>query len=584
MELDQILFKRFINFYKKATAKKDPELEKRTVFLSHLIQRLTILSRALTGIPIEIYTAEQEGGLKGRFFFLPASMSFFPTLDMNINYYVFRIFYLSVQYQLTLNNENDKDLNLSAARQLAKTQSESILRKLFDEYPALKPIHQQMLEVLNLNEDQPELYWLYGKWMKLTGQDWQDDLKNVNPELLKQQQKNPKTEIKAKPVEERETILVDKEAQEQFVLTHNFEKVETIEGFDGVWRDFDGDDDLKQHEDALNEVDLRQTVRVDDAAHSVYQAEMVENQFIPDAADNEDDGYYITYDEWDSKRTTYKRDFCKVFPRVSIHADPDYVRKTIAGNKSILLSLQKTFAGFHNRMKMVKRLNMGDEIDFDALTDLHADLHARHTPSEKVYTSKRKLEKDLSILFLLDLSLSSDGYAGGNKVLDVEKQVAILLGEIMHEYDIDFEIAGYYSKTRNYCTYQCAKAVDESWNKARQKVGGFLASGYTRIGPALRHAGMQLAKREARNKWLILLSDGKPNDYDKYEGKYGIEDIKQALRELNLKHIHSHAFAIEDRARYYLPMMFGNRNYNILSSPQELLKSFAVLYQKIKKV
>ena len=87
---------------------------------------------------------------------------------------------------------------------------------------------------------------------------------------------------------------------------------------------------------------------------------------------------------------------------------------------------------------------------------------------------------------------------------------------------------------------------------------------------------------DAKNKWIIVLSDGKPNDYDKYEGQHGIQDIKQALRELNERKINSFALAIEAQAKYYLPQMFGQNHYQILTSPEALLKSLVKLYEKIK--
>ena len=99
---------------------------------------------------------------------------------------------------------------------------------------------------------------------------------------------------------------------------------------------------------------------------------------------------------------------------------------------------------------------------------------------------------------------------------------------------------------------------------------------------ALRHAGARMDRQSARNKWIIVLSDGKPNDYDKYEGQYGIQDIKQALRELNERRINSYALAIEAQAKYYLPQMFGQNHYQILTSPEALLQSLAKLYEKIK--
>ena len=91
-----------------------------------------------------------------------------------------------------------------------------------------------------------------------------------------------------------------------------------------------------------------------------------------------------------------------------------------------------------------------------------------------------------------------------------------------------------------------------------------------------------MEKRDSKNKWLLLLSDGKPNDYDKYEGKHGLNDVKQALRELEQKNINSFALAIESQAKYYLPQMFGVNNYEILSQPVEMLEALAKLFEKIR--
>ena len=92
-----------------------------------------------------------------------------------------------------------------------------------------------------------------------------------------------------------------------------------------------------------------------------------------------------------------------------------------------------------------------------------------------------------------------------------------------------------------------------------------------------------IEEHSARQKWVILLSDGKPNDYDKYEGKYGLADVKKALGELNEMHISTHAFAIEEQARYYLPLMFGSKQYNVLSNYREMLYSLSALCERIVK-
>jgi nitric oxide reductase NorD protein len=90
-----------------------------------------------------------------------------------------------------------------------------------------------------------------------------------------------------------------------------------------------------------------------------------------------------------------------------------------------------------------------------------------------------------------------------------------------------------------------------------------------------------IEKEPTQRKWIILLSDGKPNDYDTYEEKYGIEDVKQALRELNQKHVNTFSLAIEAQTKYYLPQMFGYNNYNVLPKSSDLPLAFSKFYKRI---
>ena len=58
------------------------------------------------------------------------------------------------------------------------------------------------------------------------------------------------------------------------------------------------------------------------------------------------------------------------------------------------------------------------------------------------------------------------------------------------------------------------------------------------MGVTIRHLTRLLNDVEARNKLLITLSDGKPDDYDTYRGAYGIEDTRMALIEAKRSGIH----------------------------------------------
>ncbi|MFY7739672.1 VWA domain-containing protein [Flavobacterium sp. IMCC34852] len=578
MDIDELLFGTVSKYFKKRNKNKIL-LDNNAIFLKDIKPRLTILARAITGNAIELFPAEREGGYKNNNFFLPIYFNEFATKEANLGFYFFRILFLSVQSELKI--------NLTLDEVLSEQNKKDILTLLFQKYPNSKVIYQNLkshFEAKTTPKNTADYSWIYGKLMQNDNEEnTQTTIENFSDLVKKSNSEQITTTLQAKAVEEITTVEIDKKQQEDYVLLHSFEKVETAEEFNGNWRDFDGSDDLEKHENAIEDLNMKFTVRVDDTAHSVYQAEFTENTSISESAEIDSNGFHLTYDEWDFEKRKYKDHFCKVYPKIQLKIDSKYYQNTILKNNSTLLNLRKILTNLNNKMQQQKRQTQGEEFDIDAITDLYVDVHSKKTPSDKIYLSNRKKEKNLSILLLLDISLSSDSYAAGNRVIDVEKQVSILFGEILNEFNIDFSIDSFYSKTRNFSTYLTVKDFDENWAIAKNKVGAIEPSGYTRIGAALRHAGARLDTRNTKNKWIILISDGKPNDYDKYEGKYGINDVKQALRELNQRDISSYALAIEAQAKYYLPQMFGQNHYQILTTPTELLQSMVKLYEKIKQ-
>ncbi len=588
MSLDEYLFGLFSNYLKKRKNKSVANSSK-TVHLDHIKGRLTVLANAVTGQPVKIYPAEREGGYKNNNFFLPVHYGELPVLEQNLNFYLFRTLYLSVQKSLGFNFKKGDDQSPEHARRMANETAPLVLQRLFAEFPPLKNIYEELKRYYDTKASEsgkPADYtFLFGKWMlNLPENEIDDPLKNFN-EKAKQAAEKIESIVNARnAVEEVKTVQVDKKQQEDQVVHNYFEKIETLEEHNGgIWKDFDGDDEMEEHKNALDELSMKNTVRTDEDSHSVFQTEFIENITVSESVETKPEHYFIPYDEWDYSAGKYKRDFCKLFPVTLHQSDAGYYKITLDEYATTLTALRKMLANFNNRYKEQRRQTEGDDFDIDALTDYVVEVKTGHTPSEKIYLSKRKKEKDLSLLLLLDVSLSTDGYAAGNRIIDVEKQVSILFGEILSEFNVDFSIGAFFSKTRNRAVYVNLKPFDEPWSKAKLKIGTVKPQGYTRIGTALRHAGRLLKERESQSKWIILLSDGKPNDYDKYEGKYGINDVKQALHELNRKQINAYALAVEAQAKYYLPVMFGQNHYQILTTPVDLLGALIKLYEKIRK-
>ncbi|MCC6181321.1 MAG: VWA domain-containing protein [Bacteroidia bacterium] len=586
LELDEYIYGKIAKYF-KAKRKANEYVVDRTVTLEEVKPQLIIIARAVTGEAIDIYPSEREGGYKNNSFFLPVSFSRLTSKEQNKAFYYFRVLYLSIQKELNLNWHVKKDYTNELSQQEAYRTSEYVLGRLFKEFKYIEEIYLQLknyFESIYAPNSIVDYSWLYGKWMINDGHEASALLNQFSNKIKTKNELKPKTILKANAVEDIKSVEVDKKQQEDFVLLHSFEKVETAEEFDGTWRDFDGEDDLKEHSDALEELNMKFTVRVDNDTHSIYQAEFIENTNVSESAERDVDGLFIKYNEWDYSKSSYKVDFCKLYPKIQLKTDNEYYYNIIRKHHTTLMGLRKMLTNVNNKFLQQRKQLQGIEFDIDAITDMYVDIQSKRTPSENIYISNRKKEKDISILILLDVSLSSDGYVANNRVIDVEKEVSILFGEILNEFQIDFCIDSFYSKTRNHSSYLTLKDFDDKWETSKQRIGAVEPQGYTRIGTALRHAGRKLNARSTKNKWLILLSDGKPNDYDKYEGKYGINDVKQALKELNQQQIHSYALAIEAQAKYYLPQMFGQNHFQILTTSVELLTSLVKLYDKIKRI
>ncbi len=579
MEWDQKLFKQTWNWLVglRPHQAENPDCIK----LEDVHARLTLLARMLCEEPIEIVRAEQEGGVNGLFFYLPAAFSLGKDREQNALFYLFRVVYLSLQRELGLNWQTGEKFSLLESRQMAQTTSPQVLELLYWRYPAMQACFADLLTQLTAvaqSESEQALAW--GHWFSPTTQTQSTASTGKLPEA-QPAQAGEMTSRQAPAREDVEIEIMDKKAMQAYTLMHQFEKVETLEEFQGTWRDADGSDELEAHADALNEVDLRKLTRCDDTAHAVLQAEFISGISVPEVAESALTGPCLSYDEWDGRKRSYRKDWCKVYPRRFLHTDQSYLQQTLKSHQRVLQSLRNRFSLQFNTWQTVRRQAMGEEPDLDALVENFAERQAGRTPSEKIYLSQRKKSREISLILLMDLSLSSDGYTGGFRVLDVEKQAVILFSQLLSEWGDRFQIDGFASHTRNQCEYLTLKAFDEPWERAAARIGAVEPRGYTRIGPALRHATQQLEKERAKSRWILLLSDGKPNDYDRYEGQYGLADVRQAIREARQQQVQVYALAIESLARNYLPQMLGTGGYRILPQPALLPEALAEFYGRL---
>jgi nitric oxide reductase NorD protein len=102
------------------------------------------------------------------------------------------------------------------------------------------------------------------------------------------------------------------------------------------------------------------------------------------------------------------------------------------------------------------------------------------------------------------------------------------------------------------------------------RVSAIEPSGNTRLGAAVRHATALLARQPAGHRLLLIVSDGKPNDMDGYQGQYAVEDARQAVFEARAHGVISFCLTVDRDEPEYAPHIFGPAGYTVLRHPEQL--------------
>ncbi len=387
------------------------------------------------------------------------------------------------------------------------------------------------------------------------------------------------TERQAPAVEELRRVLLDPKRQAEKVVSHTFEKVETLDSWEGNTIREDGSDELDDHLEALQEVDLRDLIRGGEETRSVYKADLDVAADIPDVGRIAPSERGVAYDEWNHRSASYRTGWCTVYPTPIRAARPAWGEEARVRHASLIRRLHRRLEEHRSRLSPLDRQRDGEDVDVDALVDHLTEVRAGRTGSDRLYLRQARLRRDVATTVLLDVSLSADSWVADRRVLDVSREAVLVLGEIAERLGDRLEVLAFASSTRNACRVFEVKGWQEPWAVGRARLGALEPQGYTRIGPALRHATAGLAAVQADARLLLLVSDGKPNDYDRYEGRYGMADVHMALREAGRVGVATHALAIDVGARAWLPEMLGAGRWHVVSTPDDLLPAVTEVYR-----
>ncbi|MFK5984235.1 MAG: VWA domain-containing protein [Pseudomonadota bacterium] len=289
----------------------------------------------------------------------------------------------------------------------------------------------------------------------------------------------------------------------------------------------------------------------------------------------------ILYPEWNYKKSQLIADQCSIIPMLSLDADdcelPPQLYKPARKVKRVFEALAPARRWFRGEFE-------GSELDLDAFIQFNSDRFNKRANSEQgLYRQFRPGNRDLATLLLADLSLSTDSAINNDaKIIDVIRDSLFLFSEALTQTGDRYALYGFSSRKKDHVRFNQIKTFDEPLNaKIRGRIQAIKPGYYTRLGAAIRHATTLLEKEMAEKKILLILTDGKPNDLDHYEGRYGIEDTRHAVMEAKSKGLYPFCFTVDREGSDYLPHLFGPNGYTIIRKPEELPSKLPMLYAEL---
>jgi len=327
------------------------------------------------------------------------------------------------------------------------------------------------------------------------------------------------------------------------------------------------------------------------------------------------------YDEWDFRAADYKPRWCRVQERPLEEGADAFFDDTLREHAQLVNETRKQFELLKPELfRKIKRLLDGEEYDLDAVVDYAIERKAGHSYTDKIYWRRNKVERDVAVAFLLDMSASTDeeiekrkqkymdddGFdddprkyfqwlaqrraqqtiAPPKRIIDLEKESTVLFIKALETIGDSYGIYGFSGYGRDNVEFYVIKDLMEQFNdKVKKRIDKVSPIRSTRMGPAIRHATAKLDAYDAKVKILMLVSDGRPQDHgygrDRTEKEYAIHDTKQALLEARRKGITPFALTVDKEGHDYLGQMCEDMGYEVVADIEQLPQRLPTLYRRL---
>ncbi len=274
----------------------------------------------------------------------------------------------------------------------------------------------------------------------------------------------------------------------------------------------------------------------------------------PDAEDLPDTVKTFLYKEWDTNLSDYKLDWCLVRQRIANEDPNPFVENLRLQRHGLITLIQRQFTRLKpEQFRRYRAQPAGDELDIDALVEAWVDMRSGSHLSDNVYIRRDKRIRDVAVLFLVDLSASTEEKVGGRRIIDVQKEAMVLMAEALNSLGDPYAILGFSSDGRFRIDLVQVKDFSEIYDdRVCNRLGNLEPAGLTRMGAVVRHAIYKLNGEAAAIKILVILTDGRPYDLEYGNLDYAIADTHKAIQEARRKRIHPFIITSDAKSADYL--------------------------------
>jgi nitric oxide reductase activation protein len=325
------------------------------------------------------------------------------------------------------------------------------------------------------------------------------------------------------------------------------------------------------------------------------------------------------YDEWDSNACRYLPSWCRVNERPLVGGDPAFISEVRRRHAALARQVRRQFSMITaESWRRLRRERDGRELDLDEVVASMVDRRRGIIDDEHLHIRQVRAAREVAAAFLLDMSASTSSAAvtveapprpppveskeieypwlswddhppaapPDRTVLDLAKESLALMCDALQVLGDEHAIYGFSGAGRDDVEFFVAKELTEA-SSARTwtRLAAMTSRQYTRMGPAIRHATMKLHGHAARTRFLVVVSDGYPQDRDygpdRNDRSYGIADTAKALEEAEQVGVLTFCITVDPAGHDYLREMCPDERYLVIDDVNALPGELTKLYRSL---